>query len=338
MTSADEPVTEPSTIDRHQAAIFPAMAMLAGMELEVFTVLKDGPLTAEEVAATINVSATKLRPLLHALVASDLLDLQHGRFGNTAEADTFLVHGRPSYMGGSRRHFYADIWAGLLKTAASIRTGAPQHKHDFYAMSEDEMAAFFRGQHFNAVAAGEQLARICDLSCFHRMLDVGAGSGGVAIGVLRGCPRLSMTVADLPRVTPVTCRFLEEEGIADRVTPSAVDVLACAPDGTYDAAIMRNLIQVLSLDEALIAVRHVAQSLASGGTLFVVGSMLDDSRQSPAELVGLNLLFLNIYDDGLIYTEGEYRTLLTKAGLVDIAVRRGEMPAGNVLISARKPE
>jgi hypothetical protein len=54
--------------------------------------------------------------------------------------------------------FYADIWQALLKTADSIRTGAPQHKHSFYDMSEDEMATFFRGQHFYAVAAGEQLA------------------------------------------------------------------------------------------------------------------------------------------------------------------------------------
>jgi hypothetical protein len=338
MTSTDAQATGPSTIARHEAAIYPAMAMLAGMQLELFTALKGGPLTAEEVAAAINVKSTKLRPLLHALVAADLLDLQNGRFSNTVEADTYLVEGRPSYMAGSRRQFYADIWAGLLKTAASIRTSAPQHRHDFYAMSEEEMAAFFRGQHFNAVAAGEQLARIYDLSRFHRMLDVGAGSGGVAIGVLRGCPGLNVTVADLAQVIPVTRRFLQEATVLDRVAITMIDLLAGAPDGNYDVAIMRNLIQILSLEDALTALRHVAQSLTPGGTLFIVGSMLDDSRQSPIDLVGLNLLFLNIYDDGLIYTEGEYRALLFEAGFSDIAIRRGEMPAGNILISARKPD
>jgi 2-hydroxy-4-(methylsulfanyl)butanoate S-methyltransferase len=338
MTSNDTQATGPSTIGRHEAAIYPAMAMLAGMQLEVFTTLKDGPLTAEEVAAAIDVKSTKLRPLLDALVAADLLNLQNDRFSNTMEADTYLVEGRPSYVAGSRRQYYADIWAGLLKTAASIRTGAPQHKHDFYAMSEEEMAAFFRGQHFNAVAAGEQLARIYDFSRFHRVLDIGTGSGGVAIGILQGCPGLSVTVADLARVIPVTRQFLEGAALQDSVAMSTVDILAGAPDGNYDVAIMRNLIQILSLEDALTAVRHVAQSLISGGTLLVVGSMLEDSRQSPVDLVGLNLVFLNIYDDGLIYTEGEYRALLTEAGFADIAVRRGEMPVGNVLISARKPD
>ena len=336
MAPTDARVTGPHTISRHEAGVFPAMAMLAGMQLEVFTTLKDGPLSAEEVATAINVNAIKLRPLLHALVAADLLNLQNDRFTNTVEADTYLVAGKPFYMAGSRRQFYNDIWAGLLKTAASIRAGTPQHKHNFYSMSEEEMTAFFRGQHFNAVAAGEQLARIVDLSQFQRVLDVGTGSAGVGIGILRVCPGLSVTLADLPQVIPVTRLFVAEAAIADSVTITAIDLLAGAPDGTYDLAIMRNLIQILSLDDALTALRHVARSLISGGTLIIVGSMLDDSRQSPIDLVGLNLVFLNIYDDGLIYTEGEYRALLAEAGFSISAVRRGEMPAGNVLISARR--
>jgi hypothetical protein len=127
MAPTDARVTGPHTINRHEAGVFPAMAMLAGMQLEVFTALKDGPLSAEGVAAAINVKAIKLRPLLHALVAADLLTLQNDRFSNTVEADTYLVAGKSTYMAGGKRQFYDDIWAGLLKTAASIRAGAPQH-------------------------------------------------------------------------------------------------------------------------------------------------------------------------------------------------------------------
>jgi hypothetical protein len=52
--------------------------------------------------------------------------------------------------------------------------------------------------------------------------------------------------------------------------------------------------------------------------------------------VGQNLVFLNFYDDGLIYTEGEYRTLLADAGFVGITVQPGAIQ-GSALISARKP-
>ena len=68
MASPSAPIIAPDTIIRHQIAIYPAMAMLAGMQLDVFTPLKDGPLTGAEVATAIGVNPTKLVPLLYALV------------------------------------------------------------------------------------------------------------------------------------------------------------------------------------------------------------------------------------------------------------------------------
>ncbi|MGC2415031.1 MAG: methyltransferase [Stellaceae bacterium] len=336
MASPSAPVIQPSTILRHQSAIFPAMAMLAGIQLDLFTPLKDGPLTGAEIAAAIEVKPPKLIPLLYALVVAELLTVEGDRFCNTPEAATYLVSGRPSYLHG-RQEFLADIWPALLQTAATVRANAPQAKHDFYAMSQDEMGAFFRGQHLGAVMAGEHLAGVHDFSRFQHLLDVGGGSGGVAIGACRVCPALIATVADLPRITPVTQQFLEEARVADRVSTLVADVVAEPPNGNYDVAVMRNLIQVLSLEHGGAVLRNVAQSLTPGGPLFIVGNMLDDSRLSPPVLVGQNLVFINIYDDGLIYTEAEYRALLVDAGLVDITVQQAGMPGGQALIWARKP-
>ena len=69
------PPPAPHTIERLSEAGFFSLAMLAGMQLDVFTLLKDGPITAEEIAAALNVSDEKLKPLLFALVAAGLIDL-----------------------------------------------------------------------------------------------------------------------------------------------------------------------------------------------------------------------------------------------------------------------
>jgi hypothetical protein len=37
---------EPKTIFRHVYGVYPSMAMLAGMQLDVFTPLKDGPMSS----------------------------------------------------------------------------------------------------------------------------------------------------------------------------------------------------------------------------------------------------------------------------------------------------
>ena len=63
MAPGSTSVIEPKTILRHAAAIFSPMAMLAGMQLNLFTALKDGPRTAAEIAGAAGVSAGKLGPL-----------------------------------------------------------------------------------------------------------------------------------------------------------------------------------------------------------------------------------------------------------------------------------
>jgi precorrin-6B methylase 2 len=335
MVSASTPTIERNAIDRHAGGIYPAMAMLAGMQLDVFTPLKDGPLSASDIAAAIGVKADKLTPLLYALVVAELLTVDGGRFGNTPEADVYLVRGRASYLRG-QQDFYANIWEALLKTAATIRTGVPQHKHDFHGMTEEEMTFFFGSQHRFALTTGEQLANMCNLSRYKYLLDVGAGSGGLAISAARACPELAVTAVDLPRVIPITRRFLKEESATDRITTIAADLLTEPPAGRYDVAAMQNIIQVLGLGDALTILRNVASCLEPGGVVLIVATMMENSRLAPTGLVGQNLVFLNFYDDGLVYTEGEYRTLLADAGFVDTEVRHGAIQ-GQALVSARKP-
>ena len=46
----EAPVTRPETIDKLRFAADSYLAALAGMQLDLFTPLKDGPKTAEEIA------------------------------------------------------------------------------------------------------------------------------------------------------------------------------------------------------------------------------------------------------------------------------------------------
>jgi hypothetical protein len=90
---------KPTTISRHAFGVYPSIAMLAGMQLDVFTPLTDGPMTVAELASALSLSTQKLSRLLYALVHAGLLQLQGDRFANTPEADVYLVRGRPTYLG-----------------------------------------------------------------------------------------------------------------------------------------------------------------------------------------------------------------------------------------------
>ena len=68
-------VPRPETINKLIFAADSAFAMLAGMQLDVFTPLRGGPMTAEDIAHAIGVSGpARLRLLLYGLVAAGLVD------------------------------------------------------------------------------------------------------------------------------------------------------------------------------------------------------------------------------------------------------------------------
>ena len=64
--------------------------MLAGIQLDVFTPLKAGSMTAEQLAAAIG-WVYPITPLLYALVVAGLLTERDGQFSNSPEANQFLV-------------------------------------------------------------------------------------------------------------------------------------------------------------------------------------------------------------------------------------------------------
>ena len=85
---------EPKTIFRHVYGVYPSMAMLAGMQLDVFTPLKDGPMSGARLAEALDVSQEKLRPLLYALVNAELLRIEDDQFANTPRGRS-LSRARP---------------------------------------------------------------------------------------------------------------------------------------------------------------------------------------------------------------------------------------------------
>ena len=325
----------PSTIQRHAYAIYRPLAMLAGMQLDVFTPLAVGPMTAAELGQTLGLRPDKLSPLLHALVHADLLTVDKGRFANTPEADAYLVKGRPTYM-GSAHELYTDMWSAALGVAQSIGSAKPHARHDFGAMSDSELGAFFRGLHAGAMATGRQLATAYKFDRFNALLDVGGGSGGVAIAACQTCGSLRATVLELPRVASIAKAFVEAADLAPRVDVVATDILVAPPEGKHDIAVLRYLLQVLSPDQARLALRNVGAALRPDGELFIIGHVLDDARLSPEAAVGMNLVFLSLYDDGRSYTETEHRSWLEEAGFKDVSVHFGAGPSGASIVRAQK--
>jgi SAM-dependent methyltransferase len=112
--------------------------------------------------------------------------------------------------------------------------------------------------------------------------------------------------------------FISSAGLSARIRVVTHDITAMPLAGSHDAAVLRNLLQVLAVDHAQRVVDNVARSLKPGGEVFILGAVLDDDGMGPEGALALNLFFLNVFEDGEAYTEGEYRSWLETAGCTDI--------------------
>jgi SAM-dependent methyltransferase len=203
-------------------------------------------------------------------------------------------------------------------------------------MGKDQLESFYRGNYAEAYAVGRDLVSRYDFSSRHSLLDVAGGSGGLGIAITEACPHLRATVVELPTVTLITQRHVEQANATDLVQVVATDVVSEPLKGSFDVAVLKSFIQVLSPDQARRAIANISQVIEPGGVIYIHGYVLDSSHVSPPETVAFNLFFLNRFDEGQAYTEQEYWDWLVEAGFMDF--NRVTLPNGTSIIRARKPE
>jgi len=319
-------------IDRLIADVAPAMAMRAGLELGLFTLLGRGPATARDLAAALAVDPERLSRLLHALASIGLLVVEAGAFRNGAEAAAFLDAGQPGYRGGDHA-LLRELWAADLLTADSLRQNRPAALHDFADPDPDPAAAFTRKLAPGGVIFGRLLAEAMDLSGVGSVIDIGGGAGTILVGLRERWPHLAATLMELPAVAAVAPAILADHGEPD-VAVEMGDITLAPSRGRHDLAILKAVIQVMPPDQAGSAILNAARSLNPGGEIAVAGwGVVDDDRLGPPEGVFLNLTFLNLYRAGESYTEGQYRAWLAAAGFHGIV--RSRLADGCALFRAR---
>ena len=321
-------------IEKLATSVYPAFALLAGMQLDIFTSLKAGPLDAEQIASKIDANAAKLKVLLYSLVVTGFLNVEGEQFSNTDIADRYLVKENPDCI-VDIHDLLSTMWNAAFKSSESIRTGLPHAKINFSDMSNDALRQFFRGEHPYALDSGRDLVNRFDFTSYNSLLDVGGGSGGTSIAVTEACPHIQATIVDLPLITPVAQYYIEKANAGNRINVIATDVIHDPLTGSYDVAVMASFIQVLSAEDARAAIKNVSKVINSGGDIYIRGyGIIDDSRISPKKNVEFNLVYINVYDEGQAYTEQEHKDWLENAGFGEF--KRTILPDGSSIIKARK--
>ncbi len=123
----DSAVT-PDAILQLGFAFWGAKTLLSAVELGLFTLLADGPLSVEAVTSRLALHPRSVRDFLDALVALGQLERKDGLYANTAAGALFLDRRKPTYVGGILEMANSRLYPFWGSLTDGLRTGEPQNE------------------------------------------------------------------------------------------------------------------------------------------------------------------------------------------------------------------
>jgi predicted O-methyltransferase YrrM len=336
---------DPSAILQIGFGFWPAKTLLSAVELGLFTLLTEGPLTGDQIGQRLGFGSRATYDFLDTLVALHLLERDgsgaQGRYSNTADTAVFLDANGPAYIGGILEMANARLypfWGGLTE---ALKTGAPQNevKLTGTSMFTELYADPARLEQFMRAMAGisagnfHALAGKFDFSPYQSVCDVGGATGQLSIILAQHHPHLRCTSFDLPVVAPIAQRTIDAAKISDRVDAVGGDFFA-DPLPKADVITMGMILHDWNLDRKKHLIRQAYEALPAGGALIAIENIIDDDRRENAFGLMMSLNMLIEFGDAFDFTGADFRGWCEEAGFRSVEIVHLAGPASAAI--ARK--
>jgi SAM-dependent methyltransferase len=288
--------------------------------LGIADLLRDGPLSSDELAAATSTHAESLRRVLRALASVGVLHEDgDDRFALT-EIGACLRSDAPDPVGGwaafAGRPYHFAAWSNLLH---GVRTGENPFRAvhgadvwEYRAAHADEGAVFDRAMTDLTRRANRHLLEAYDFSALGSIVDVGGGHGALVAALLAAYPRLRAVLFDLPHVVADAPALLESAGVAARCDVVGGSFFDDPLPAGADASLLKAVLHDWEDDDALRIVRACRAAAGPDALALVVDRDRGGPNEDPeAKLSDLNML---VGTGGRERTRDELATLLAEGG------------------------
>lgn len=328
---------DPSPIVRLSTAYWESQALLTANRLRIFDALADGPRSADEVAAGLQLDPRSTGLLLRACVGLGFLTESGQRFQNAPVAATFLVSRSPAFMGNVIR--YSDqLYAAWGHLEDAVRTGKPAVPAQTYlGDNPSRTRAFVQAMHERALGIARALVPMLDLSGRRTMLDVGGGPGTYSVLLTERFPGLQAEVLELPGVAAVARELVAAAGAQQRVTLLDGDYHSSDFGSGRDVVLMSGMFHRESAQTCRDLVKRAAACLDPGGLLVVSDVFTDQGGCQPAfaAMFGLNMMLTA--PEGGVHADADVKQWMAECGFRDLKVDALPPPMPHRVVTGVKP-
>ncbi len=289
----------------------------AAAELNVWDIVGEEALSAEEFARRLRADLRATTILLDAVVAIGFLDKAEERYSTPVALRPFLQSASSQTVLPMLLHQMNILrgWSGLAWT---VRGGVPAPRPSSVRGPQADRESFIAAMHSISSLFADALVAKLTTFPVKRLLDVGGASGTWTKAFLKAFPSSSAVIFDLPdAVVQARARFAQTE-FASRVDFAPGDFykdeLPPGADFAWVSAIVHQHDRAANCD--LFA--KVRRALVADGLIAVRDVVMEPSRTEPTEgaLFAVNMLVNT--DLGGTFTFAELAEDLTEAGFVDV--------------------
>ncbi len=307
-----------------------SQVLMTAHQLGVFQILSEGSLGFSELCQRLGLPSSSGERLLQACVALNLLEFRGDSLCNSLAVETYLLSGKERYLGGLV-DYYQDIYMACSRLPQAIVQNQPQLSRDGEAMTDifsamegkrELTSRFSEAMHSLGLLEGRRLAILFPFEKITCLLDVGGGSGALAIALAKSFPHLQVRIFDRPGVCELAQRHVETEQLASRIHAIPGDFWNDVIPQAGDAILLSMILHDWDPRRGLQLLKNCWNALPAGGCLLIYEQLLNEDRCGPAVTCLTNLTMLLRTRSGSEYTEEDYRRLLRESGFEAIQVHR----------------
>ncbi|MDQ3011928.1 MAG: acetylserotonin O-methyltransferase [Acidobacteriota bacterium] len=315
-------------------SLIKARSLMAGVSLGIFEVLKDVPLTPQEIAARCQLDAECTEILLRTLVSIEYLEQSGNKYSLSDLSRRTLVVGAKDDLSGYIQWNYTQ-WEMIGHLEELIRTGKGIDFHQ--TMDAPEKWANYQQAMLEVARfqAPVMASKVPVKPGARRLLDLAGSHGLIGATICRLHPPMKSEVVDLPEAIEHARTLAHLEQIDDIVTHQAGDILSDSYGDDYDVVLAANILHHFDEGANLKILRRVHSSLNSNGTVAIWEIEAPDKTAKANETDGA-VLFFRLTSNARCYSGGDYTNWLKETGFEEIKVKRPLLAPGFVLVTARR--
>ena len=316
------------TILKQSLAFMESKLILTSVELGLYELLYQKKLSAENIAAELEINIDKILDFLDPLLCLGYIDREglglSAIYSNSKSSSKYLVKNSEDYIGGmlimSSKRLY-KYWHDLpeaLKTGKAQSEVKTDNRHLFEVLYDDEekLYDFCKAMQSLSTDNFKQLVEVYDFANTATHLDFGGSLGALSNQIAKKYKHVKCSSLDLENVTKLAIR----ENPKSTVEFIAGDMFT-SDLAQVDSISLGLILHDWNLQDKKRILKRCFDALKPNGKLLVIENVIDDERKENLFGMLMSLNMLIEFGDAFDFSQKDFEPWAREAGFSKVEKR-----------------